>query len=396
VGEAVNPLYIRILNPEPYALQAELTVTQKIGSPWRGWAERILTLSLLLPPERTTAYVLPWPLRSGERYLHLSLWGEAGLLAETDLPLPTPAQGLVGYTGPPPSRASPFPAIPFTPTQLPRDPLFLSSFRALHLGEEPLAPELQGAARTWEAFFGPEGLLRHIERKSLAKALGEIPLSPRPLGLVAAGTLVYLGLLYVTVGRLAREGDWRPYLALFLVATGASIAATRFIRGERVVEVRWEIEDSRAPGYVLQFAALAAKEEVTWELPGLWVEMLPTEEGGWSGRNLTWRFSSGEKRTSLSVAPDEKRILWTASTYTGTAKRWERYAVLPEGIRTPDGRIVDRTSLRRQLDRGMRPVVDALLAQLAPGDSFWLEHRREEGKNFVRHRFEVFLERAEG
>jgi len=394
VDGAVNPLYVRIANPNPDVLRGTLTISQRIGSLWRGWAERTLELALVLPPRRSSTYLLPWPLHPGEHTLHLSLRNQAGALAEAELSLTTPMEGLAGYIGPPPGDLPPQPSIPLAPSQLSSDPLLLSPFRDLYLGGFSLPPELRETLPAWKSFLREPSPRSFLEREVFAKALGEIPLTRRPLGIIAAGTLLYLGALYFAVGRLCREGNWRIYLVVSLIAMGGSLLGTAYIPGERAVEAWWEIRDVRAPAYSLYFVALATKEDVEWELPGFWIELLPTEESSWSGRDLTWVFAFGDKRSSLTIAPGRERILWTIAP-RGKTPVEERFFVTLEGILTPDGRVLSRESFRRGLRRGLRPVVEKLLDYLSPGDAICLGYRREEGKAYVRHEFTVLLERTE-
>ncbi|NOX44369.1 MAG: hypothetical protein GXO72_01335, partial [Caldiserica bacterium] len=101
VVDAVNPLYVSIANPDPDPLRGELEASQRVGSPWRGWARVSMALEFLLPPGGKATYPLPWPLVSGARAISLRLRRGEEVLVEREVPVPRPADGLHGYLGPP-------------------------------------------------------------------------------------------------------------------------------------------------------------------------------------------------------------------------------------------------------------------------------------------------------
>ena len=391
VMDAVNPLYISVSNPDPVPLRAELVVSQRTGSPWRGWARLSMALDVLLTPGGRASYLLPWPVGPGARTLSLALRRGGETIAAEEIALGRAAEGLHGYLGPPPAAPA-YPPVPISPLDL-SDPVLLSPFRALSYKRGSLPAAAREAVAAWEAYLSERGWA-FPPRTALAEALGEVPLAPRPLGAVAAGSALYLILLGFALGRCARTGDPRPYLALLVAALAAAGALSGFvIRGERVVEVRWELRDAAAPRFALVLAAVATQEVAGWSLPGVWFELLPDEEGGWAGKDVVVELGPGGGGTSFAVVPGDARIFWALEP-RDPAPRGERYLVEGGGIRGPDGRLCPREGFIRATPRGLRPLLGWLLDRLSPGDALWIRAEREVARGYARHRYAVYIERG--
>jgi hypothetical protein len=390
VMDAVNPLYVHVLNPDPFPLRATLEISQRVGSPWRGWSRLSLKLDLLLPPGGKVSYLLPWPLTLGTRRLTLRLRRGEVIVKEEAIPIPHPADGLHGYLGPPPAEAH-FPAVPLTPIDI-SDPLLLSSFHALSYTPELLSPNSTEIIRAWEAYLS-DRKENFPPREVLVEALGEIPLAPRPLGAVAVGSALYLIALGFALGKFARTGSPRPYLAvLFLAFTTSGTLSALFIRGERVVEVHWEIREAIAPHFALIFAGIATQEGTDWTLPGIRFELLPEAEGSWVGRDVNWWLGPGGDRTAFTVAPGKERIFWSLEPRE-LLPLGDRFQVGGDGeIQGLDGRRWSREGFLRAAPRGVRPLLRWLLERLSPGDAIWVQAKKEVHKRYARYHFSIYVQ----
>lgn len=357
----VNPLWVTVDNPSGTPVVGVLEVDAEIGSPWRGRAERGLTAPVVLAPGGKTTFLFPWPLQRGTRELFVSLFSDSGSLAATSLPVApavAPLSGTVGEFGQ---------GVLLSPADL-DDPLLLHALGEIGVST-PLAQEERAVLLAWAAFLG--GKLSGLsslspwpwpDREGLVRAFSRLDLPHPPLAPLAAGVAAYLLGIGFFLPPAARGRFRLPGLFLCLALGLSLFCPLLYDTVSGVISCRWSLFDGNVPGFHLEFVALTGMRDCEWRWDGVWVELLPVEEGSWAGRYLRWEWEEGGVVTVVPVRPGTVRVLWRLATGEpggGEAFRWEG-----ELVRLRDGR---KGELATLVSPAFQPLWEAIYPRLSPG-----------------------------
>ncbi|MCR4392556.1 MAG: hypothetical protein NUV94_07350 [Candidatus Acetothermia bacterium] len=395
VPGAVNPLAATVTNGGGVPFAGELVVWQRIGSGWRGQAERELRVPVLLAPGGRARLRLPWPVEPGLRTVELRVEADGHTAARAEVPVRLAGERIAAAVGPPPTPAPPGPLVVLNPDDLPDDPLFLTPFATVYLAPAAsLAPKAGEALAAWAAFLGGRIVGRDapptvhtLSPDDLSAILRGHRARRPPLAALALATVAYLVALGYALPALARgERAW-PLAAVASVALGFALIYLNLVgMPETQISVQLSIQRSDIARFNMDWLAVGDRRGGVWRGEGMWVEVLPGG-GDWAGREVAWTWGPDGPQTTLSIAPGQVRFLWRlspAAEFTGVA-----LTVRDGGLVRADGEPMAMAELALA-HRRLLGAVDPLLADgdrvvlasgvdRAPGRAAYVYRLRWEG-----------------
>lgn len=308
VVSVVNPVWVSLSNPDPSLFSGELRLSGKIGSPWRGEAQRTLLFPVLLAPGGHTRLVLPWPVELGSTTLKVEVCSGERVVFSKEIQLYLELGRLTGAVGPPMGPVE----ILLSPADLPLDPLLLWPFSQLELALE-ISDQARAVLQAWSMFLGgkssvpsPWGVL--LQGESFRQALQAYRPSPPLWSALVPGLFVYLVILGFVLSRYSR-GDVRVLLVFIGVSLSfALIYGLSRDESSGSCYIKADMVSQGFTEFCLElWGGLSWREEMQ-ELPGFWVELLP--ERGWEGLDLHWVYSQDGWETKVTLAPGRPRLFF--------------------------------------------------------------------------------------
>lgn len=307
VAFVVNPLWLTLSNPSSRPFSGEVLISGKVGSPWRGEAERTAVIPMFLAPWGRTTLLLPWSLEPGMTALQVRVFSGGTEVFARDFPL-----GFLGGTrlsggiGP----AGVGPGIFIAPADLPSNPLLLWPFSELGISGT-LAPQAAEVVRAWQAFLGGKTTPDHrgvasVQAEALRERLRGLQPLPPIWSVLVPGLLLYLVVLGPGLSRLARG---RAGFLLATVTVFLCLSLFYSVLRENAIGpsfVKISVFSESVHGFHLELVGVISWRNGERALPGWWHELLPARS--WTGLDLRWEYSPSGWATTLPLTPGVPRV----------------------------------------------------------------------------------------
>ncbi len=367
VPGAVNPLAVTVENKTGKVLAGTVVGRGETGWGWRGQSVHVVRFGVLLAPGGTGRYVVPWPLEAGPTRLVLSLESEGQILAQWEVPVQRVPGKMVAWIGVVPDVESAELAVALSPEDLPEDPLFLTCFSQVVIGPGvAVSAAARAALEAWTAFLGGEVVGIPMPQAGTPvsfqelKALGAAhPPRRPPAGFLVLGAVIYVVLVAYVFSSWARgERSW-AFAGLWATALFLSLFyPVLYGTPDRLIFVKISLCRADVSRFSFVLSAVRSLAEVTWALPGLWVERAVEQVE----RVVEWVWTPQGPVTRIGLEPGQTRYLWRLDApWTGPGQTTEfwmgSWADLSVPVRTVLGMLRnvlqpgDRLVLRQELER---------------------------------------------
>ncbi|MCS7240558.1 MAG: hypothetical protein NZ651_04865 [Candidatus Bipolaricaulota bacterium] len=317
VVSVVNPVWVSLTNPAPSPFSGELRLSGKIGSPWRGEAQRTMVFPVFLAPFGRTRVVVPWPVELGSSALKVELFSGGNPVFSQEISLDLELGRLRGAVGPPTGLVD----VLLSSSELPLDPLLLWPFSQLDLSTE-ISEKMRFVLQAWAMFLEGKSSLSvpwalAFQGEPLRQRLQGYRASP-PLWIVLApGLFVYLSTLGFVLSRYSR-GDARLLAVFLAVFLGFSLFYAALRSGSfPLLSVNVQIVSCGLLQFSLELWGGVSWREEVWRLRGFWVELLP--ERGWEGLDLEWGYSEEGWETKFVLTPGRPRVFFRLAEGVGSS-----------------------------------------------------------------------------
>ncbi len=314
VSTEINPLWVQARNEGTATINGQLVVQQRIGSAWRGEADRLMRLPAPLAPGGEARWVLPWHLGPGGTALSVRYEADGEVLATHEIPFQLSIQPLELYVGRLTGEAAPG-AVVRDPGALPLEPAVYSGIATVTVDAALRLPaELRAVLEGWEVLLsgaqnGP-GSVPHPSSEELRMVLDEASLESGRWWAFVVGTAVFLLSGMWLLRRWARGVARWPGVALGILVGLALYGSVWYETPVRMVSYGWSFTHEEVGRFGVAWRGLFSRQDREVRLQGLWTDLLAADEVV-TDRHLTWTWGPEGWETRASLVGGEIRTLWT-------------------------------------------------------------------------------------
>ncbi len=334
VSTEINPLWVQARNEGSATINGQLIVQQRIGSAWRGEADRLMRLPAPLAPGSEARWVLPWHLGPGGTTLTVTYEAADEVLARYEIPFHLATQPLELHVGRLTGEAAPGTVVR-DPGALPLELAVYSGIAAVTVDPTLRLPaNVQAVLDGWEVLLaGEQGgptSVPHPSSEELREVLADASLESGRWWAFLIGTAGFLLSGMWLLRRWAQGVARWPGVALGALLGIVLSASVLYETPLRMKTHKWSFTHDTAHRFCVEWCGLFSRQDREVWLQGLWVDLLAADEV-LADRHLTWTWGQEGWETRASLVGGEVRTLWTigAKVPPQTAAGWETSTVSP-------------------------------------------------------------------
>lgn len=314
VSSEINPLWVHALNEGTTTINGELVVHQRIGSAWRGEADRRMRVPAPLVPGGTARWVLPWHLGPGGTELTVRYEAAGEILATQEVDFSLATRPLRVHVGRLAGEAAPGTVV-LDPGELPLDLTVYSGVSTVVVDDALRLPaDVRAVVDGWTVLLSTQhdasGPVPHPSSEQLRAILADASLESGRWWAYVFGTACFVLVALWLLRRWARGVARWAGAALAAVIGLALFTSVLYETPHGRISYYWSLEHDQVDGYALAWYGVFTRTDREVHLEGLWTDLLAADEM-LAGRDLTWTRGRDGWETRASLVGGEIRTLWS-------------------------------------------------------------------------------------